>query len=162
MENNTRLVQEFYSAFQQLDAKGMNRCYADDIFFFDPAFGQLRGDEVKAMWAMLCKNAQSFSLQFNNIQELDHEYVTCDWVATYLFSKTGKTVVNKVRANMRIANGMIIEHSDAFSLHQWSRQALGFWGSLLGWNSFFQQKIRNKARKQLLRYLQQSMPPDEH
>ena len=48
---------------------------------------------------------------------------------------------------MKFADGKIIEHSDA-SLHRWSNaQALGFSGWLLGWNRFFQQKIKNSARK---------------
>jgi hypothetical protein len=75
-------------------------------------------------------------------------------VATYTFSKTGKKVVNKIRANMKFADGKIIEHSDAFSLHRWAAQALGFSGWLLGWNKFFQNKIKNTAKKNLLKYMQ--------
>jgi hypothetical protein len=55
---------------------------------------------------------------------------------------------------MRIADGKIVEHSDAFSLHKWSSQALGFMGRLLGWNSFFQRKIKNQARKNLLKFME--------
>jgi hypothetical protein len=89
-----------------------------------------------------------------NIIHLDEEYSTCDWVATYTFSKTGRQVVNKIRANMKFANGKIIEHSDAFSLHKWSTQALGFSGWLLGWNRMFQRKIQNGARKNLLKWME--------
>jgi hypothetical protein len=103
---------------------------------------------------MLCKNAKDFSLTYGNIIKLDDEYYTCDWTATYIFSKTGRPVVNNVRANMRFANGEIIEHSDAFSLHKWASQALGFTGKLIGWNSFFQRKIKNQAKKNLLKFIQ--------
>jgi ketosteroid isomerase-like protein len=154
MYTNKELINHFYTAFQKLDHTGMNSCYSDDIAFFDPAFGLLRGDEAKYMWEMLCTNARNFSLTFGNIIELDEEYCTCDWVATYTFSKTGKKVVNKVKANMRFADGKIIEHSDAFSLHKWSKQALGLSGELFGWNSFFQRKIRNQAKKNLLKFIQ--------
>lgn len=152
--NRDELINKFYSSFQKLDHNGMNSCYADDIAFFDPVFGLLRGDEVRCMWEMLCKNAKDFSLTYGNIQHLDDEYSTCDWTATYTFSKTGKQVVNKIKANMRFADGKIAEHSDAFSLHKWSSQALGFSGWLLGWNSFFQRKIKNGARKNLLKFMQ--------
>ncbi len=148
------LITQFYSSFQQLEAKGMNACYSGDIVFFDPAFGLLKGDEVRGMWAMLCANAKDFSLQFGNIQHLDEEYSTCDWTATYTFSKTGRKVINKIKANMRFADGKIIEHSDAFSLHKWASQALGFTGWLLGWNRFFQRKIQNGARKNLMRFME--------
>lgn len=148
------LINKFYSSFQKLDYNGMTACYKDEIVFFDPVFGLLRGNEAKYMWEMLCKSAKDFSLTYQNIQHLDDEYSTCEWEATYTFSKTGRKVVNKVKANMRFVNGSIIEHSDAFSLHKWSVQALGFWGWLLGWNRFFQRRIQNNARKNLKKFIQ--------
>jgi ketosteroid isomerase-like protein len=152
--NRDELINKFYSSFQKLDHNSMNSCYADDIAFFDPVFGLLHGNEARCMWEMLCKNAKDFSLTYGNMQHLDDEYSTCDWTATYTFSKTGKKVVNKIKANMRFADGKIAEHSDAFSLHRWSSQALGFSGWLLGWNSFFQRKIKNGARKNLLKFME--------
>ena len=154
MNSNIQLVEKFYTAFQQLDATAMNSCYSDDIVFFDPVFGLLRGPEATSMWEMLCKNANNFSLTYGNIIALDEEYCTCDWIARYTFSKTGRQVINKVKANMRFADGKIIEHSDGFSVHQWSRQAFGITGVLLGWNSIFQNKIKNTAKKNLLRFME--------
>jgi ketosteroid isomerase-like protein len=154
MNNNTQMVEKFYMAFQQLDATAMNNCYSDDIIFFDPVFGLLKGEDAKSMWEMLCKNAKNFSLSYDNIIALDEEYCTCDWTATYTFSATGKIVINKIKANMRFAGGKIIEHSDAFSIHKWSKQAFGTVGILFGWNSFFQNKIKNKAKKNLLQFMQ--------
>jgi ketosteroid isomerase-like protein len=153
MDTNTQLIEKFYSAFQQLDAAGMNSCYSEDVVFSDPAFGLLKGPEATAMWEMLCKNAKNFSLTFGNIVTLDEEYSTCDWVANYTFSKTGNRVVNKIKANMRFAGGKIIEHSDAFSLHGWSKQAFGTLGVLVGWSSFFQNKIKRQAKQNLLKYM---------
>src|SRR6187551_2706193 len=114
MPTNADVITKFYSAFQKLDYQGMNNCYSDDIVFNDPVFGLLRGDEAKAMWEMLCKNAKDFSLSFSNIQLLDEEYATCNWIATYTFSKTGKKVVNNIKAFMKLKDGKITEHSDAF------------------------------------------------
>ncbi len=153
MKTNKELIIKFYSAFQKLDYMGMNSCYSEGIVFFDPVFELLKGDEAKYMWEMLCKNARDFSLTYGNILELDEEYCTCDWVATYTFSKTGRKVVNKIKANIRFADGKIIEHSDAFSIHKWSKQALGLPGELFGWNSFFQRKIKNQARRNLLKFI---------
>ncbi|MEO6721705.1 MAG: nuclear transport factor 2 family protein [Ferruginibacter sp.] len=153
MNSNEELINNFYSSFQKLDYAGMNKCYSDDIVFFDPVFGLLKGDEARYMWEMLCKNAKDFSLTYGNIIALDDEYYTCDWVATYTFSKTGRKVVNKIKANMRFANGKIVEHSDGFSIHKWSKQALGLTGELFGWNSFFQRKIKNQAKRNLLKFI---------
>jgi ketosteroid isomerase-like protein len=114
----------------------MQDCYSDDIVFSDPVFMLLKGNEAKAMWEMLCRNAKDFSLTFSNIELLDEEYATCQWVASYTFSKTGKKVVNHIKAFMRFKDGKIIEHSDAFRLSTWIAQALGWkgvWFLLSSW-----------------------------
>ena len=154
MQPNVDVITRFYTAFQKLDYQAMNSCYRDDIVFNDPAFGLLRGDEAKAMWEMLCKNAKDFSLTFSNIQLLDEEYATCNWVATYTFSKTGRRVVNNIKAFMKLQNGKIIEHSDGFKLSRWAAQALGFKGVLLGWTGFMKRKIQQNARKNLIAFIE--------
>ncbi len=154
MEANKQVIEKFYTAFQKLDYQTMNSCYSDDIVFSDPAFGLLRGEEAKAMWEMLCKNAKDFSLTFSNIQLLDEEYATCNWVATYTFSKTGRKVVNNIKAFMMLKDGKIIEHSDAFKLSKWAAQALGWKGALLGWTGFMKRKIQNNARKNLIAFIE--------
>ena len=154
MEVNKQVIENFYTAFQQLDYTAMNSCYSDEIVFSDPAFGFLRGEEVKYMWEMLCKNAKDFSLTFSNIQLLDDEYATCNWVATYTFSKTGRKVVNHIKAFMKLKDGNIIEHSDAFKLSKWAAQALGFKGELLGWTGFMKRKIQKNARMNLIKFIE--------
>jgi len=153
MDTPTQLITKFYTSFQNLDAGGMNACYSEDVVFFDPVFELLQANEARAMWRMLCKKASDFSLTFTNIQDLGDDYHTCDWVATYTFSATGRKVVNNVKAHMKIEGGKITEHSDGFSLHAWSTQALGLSGKLLGWNSFFQRKIKNTAKRNLLNFM---------
>ena len=154
MSQNTAVIDKFYTAFAALDSATMNSCYSDDIVFFDPAFGLLKGQDVKFMWQMLCQQAQQFSLTYSNIKELDDEYYTVDWVASYVFSRTQRPVVNKVKGFMRIRNGIIVEHSDGFSIHKWSKQALGLFGELFGWNTYFQNRLQKKARKKLFQYIE--------
>lgn len=153
MTENELFIVKFYTAFQQLDYKTMQDCYAADAVFSDPAFGTLNGNEVRAMWEMLCKQAKDFSLNFSNIKALDEEYNTCTWTATYNFSKTGRRVVNNITAHIRIQNGKITEHTDNFDLWKWSRQALGTPGLLLGWTPMIQNKIRNTARNGLEKFM---------
>jgi len=154
MHTNEEIITRFYTAFQKLDYQTMNGCYSDDIVFNDPAFGLLRGDEAKCMWEMLCKNAKDFTLKFSNIQLLDEEYATCNWMATYTFSKTGRKVVNHIKAYMKLKDGKIIEHSDAFKLSNWAAQALGFKGVLFGWTGFMKRKIQQNARKNLIAFIE--------
>ena len=156
MNTNEEIIRRFYSAFQKLDYETMNDCYSDDIIFSDPVFGLLKGDEVRSMWEMLCKNAKDFSLTFSNIQAVDEEYYTCNWTATYTFSKTGKKVVNNIKAFMRLRDGKIIEHSDGFRLSKWIGQALGWKGVLLGWTGFMKRAVQKNARKNLEKFIEAS------
>ncbi len=153
MNRNEEIMTRFYSAFQKQDAASMNACYADDIIFNDPAFGILQGESAKAMWVMLSDKAKDFVLEFSNVK-CDEEYGTCNWVATYTFSKTGRKVVNKIKAHMRFRDGKIIEHTDEFNFYAWARQALGLPGLLLGWSSLIKKKVRFQALDTLGKYME--------
>lgn len=152
MNNNEVVIQKFYNAFAELDYKTMQNSYADNAIFNDPVFGILQGNEIKAMWQMLCMNAKDFSLTFNSVNS-DEEYGTCNWTASYTFSKTGRRVVNNIKAHMRFQKDKIIEHTDEFDMYKWSRQALGFPGIFLGWSGYLKNKIRVQARKQLEKFM---------
>ena len=141
---NAELISRFYQVFQQLDAETMAACYAEDVQFSDPAFNDLRGRDAGDMWRMLTARAQNFSLTFDSVQA-DDEQGSARWVATYLFSKTGNTVVNHIQANFRFVDGKIVEHRDSFDLWRWARQALGTKGLLLGWTPLVQGAIRKQA-----------------
>jgi len=154
MNLNEQVIERFYTAFQQLDHQTMNDCYIEDPIFNDAVFGILEGEEVRSMWEMLCTNARDFSLTFGNIKMLDEEYATCNWQASYTFSKTGRKVINNIKAHMRLQDGKITEHSDQFDIWKWSRQALGVPGLLLGWSGFFKNRMRLNARKSLERFME--------
>ncbi len=153
MSDNKAIIEKFYTSFQQLDAEAMNSCYSSDIIFSDPVFMILKGDEVRAMWEMLCRNAKNFSLTFSDIELLDEEYATCRWQAKYTFSKTGREVTNNVKAFIRIVDGKITEHSDAFRLSTWIGQALGWKGLIFGWTGFVKKKVQDSARASLIKYM---------
>ena len=154
MDPNKQLIERFYTAFQKLDYQSMNACYSDDIIFSDPVFLILKEEEVRCMWEMLCKNAKDFTLTFGNIKAIDEEYYTCEWTARYTFSKTGNRVVNNIKAFMRLKNGYITEHSDAFRLSTWIGQALGWKGQLFGWMGWMKRKVQRGARKGLQTFME--------
>jgi ketosteroid isomerase-like protein len=145
---NIELIDRFYSAFQRRDAEAMAACYADDVLFSDPAFGELRGEAARDMWRMLLSRAQDLSLTFTDV-EADDQRGRAHWVARYTFSQTGRTVVNRIDARFVLRDGRIVEHRDSFDLWRWSRQALGLSGALLGWTPFVQRSIRARANKGL-------------
>lgn len=145
---NADLIRRFYQAFQQLDAESMAACYSDDVRFSDPVFVDLRGSDAADMWRMLAARAQDFSLTFDAV-EANEQRGSARWVATYLFTQTGNTVVNRIEARFVFRDGKIVEHRDHFDLWRWARQALGMKGVLLGWAPPVQRAIRQQAAKSL-------------
>ncbi|MFJ2449648.1 nuclear transport factor 2 family protein [Pseudomonas sp. NPDC087626] len=145
---NRAVITEFYRAFQRLDAEAMSACYSEDVLFSDPAFGELRGRDAADMWRMLTTRAKDFSLTFDNVQA-DERSGSAHWVARYLFSQTGNTVVNDIQARFVLRDGKICEHHDTFDLWRWSRQALGVKGLLLGWTPLVGSAVRKQALKGL-------------
>ncbi|MEB0008955.1 nuclear transport factor 2 family protein [Pseudomonas sp. MH9.2] len=145
---NNAVITEFYQAFNRLDAEAMSACYTEDVLFSDPVFGELRGRQAGDMWRMLTSRAKDFSVVFDNLRA-DERTGGAHWVATYLFSQTGNTVVNDIQARFVFRDGKICEHHDHFDLWRWSRQALGTKGLLLGWTPFVQNAIRAQAQKGL-------------
>jgi ketosteroid isomerase-like protein len=152
--SNTELIERFYTAFQRRDADTMIACYAHDVVFSDPAFGELHGDEVRDMWRMLVTRAQDFSLTFDSV-EADEHSGRAHWAARYVFGQTGRPVVNHIEARFAFRDGLIVEHRDTFDLWGWMRQALGTRGALLGWSPLVQRAIRERARRGLELYRRQ-------
>ncbi|HEY0286696.1 MAG TPA: nuclear transport factor 2 family protein [Pseudomonas sp.] len=147
-DEHADVIARFYEAFNRLDAEGMAACYTDDVLFSDPVFGELRGSQAGDMWRMLTSRAQAFSVIFDHVRA-DERSGAAHWVASYLFSQTGRTVVNDVQARFVLRDGKICEHHDHFDLWRWSRQALGAKGVLLGWTPLVQNAIRAQAQKGL-------------
>ncbi|EKG40052.1 nuclear transport factor 2 family protein [Pseudomonas syringae] len=145
---NSALITRFYEAFAQLDAEAMSACYTENVLFSDPAFGELRGAQVGDMWRMLTSRAKDFSVVFDQVRA-DDQTGSAHWVATYLFSQTGRTVVNDIQARFVFRDGKICEHRDHFDMWRWSRQALGLKGLLLGWTPLVRNAVRAQALKGL-------------
>lgn len=149
--DNVTLIETFYTAFQQRDYAAMNSCYHDDAHFFDPVFTDLYGNEVKAMWHMLCERGKDLQITFSDVRA--SEYIgTARWEAVYTFS-TGRKVHNLVFSEFKFDEGKIKSQRDYFDLWRWSRMALGFSGLLLGWTPTMQNKIRTTAVNNLQKFI---------
>ncbi len=150
---SNQIISEFYTAFNNLDAEKMADCYHDEIVFEDPAFGVLKGEKAKNMWRMLCESQKGgdFKVVFSNV-EFNDEKGKAKWEAFYNFSKTGRRVHNIIEASFKFKDGLIIDHRDNFDLYRWSKQALGFKGTLLGWTAFFKKGLNKQTGHLLQRF----------
>ena len=144
------LIEEFYTAFEALDAEGMVACYHDNVQFEDPAFGLLKGERAKNMWRMLChsQKGKDFKIVSSNIRD-QGAHTVAHWEAYYTFSKTGRKVHNKINAYFEFEDGKIKKHIDSFDVYEWSKQAMGLKGMLLGRTQFFKRKIKEQTNSLL-------------
>ena len=154
---NELIANEFYNAFANKNAEGMNKFYHKSLHFEDPAFGKLNYEQTCSMWTMLCESAKDLGISFKIIDS-DENSVTTKWIADYRFSKTNRMVHNEIVAVMKIENELIVEHNDTFNLHKWAQQALGMKGYILGGTKFFRNKLQEQTGRQLLRYIQKKQP----
>ncbi|MEO7049774.1 MAG: nuclear transport factor 2 family protein [Ferruginibacter sp.] len=145
------LIEKFYTAFQIADAETMVSCYHNDVVFCDPVFGELKGDDAKAMWRMLCTNAKDLKIEFGDINA-SLKKGSAHWEAWYSFSKTGRKVHNIVEAEFEFKDSKIVKHIDSFNLHKWASQAFGLKGWLLGGTKFFADKTHAQTQQTLLKY----------
>lgn len=155
------LIEKFYTAFQNKDAETMISCYHDEVVFNDPVFGELKGEDAKAMWQMLCRNAKDLRIEFSDING-SLKKGSAHWEAWYTFSKTGRKVHNIVDTQFEFKDSKILKHADSFNLHKWASQALGWKGWLLGGTKFFATKINTQTRKSLADFKEKINKPVRH
>jgi ketosteroid isomerase-like protein len=148
---NRATIERLYAAFAECNGAAMTACYAPDAHFRDPAFGDLEGDEVGAMWRMLTGRATDLKIELRE-HEAGADSGSAHWIARYTFS-TGRPVVNDVQASFRFdAAGLIVDHVDDFDFRAWAKQALGPSGHLVALLPPLRSKARAKALAQLAAY----------
>jgi SnoaL-like domain len=155
---NRATIERFYSAFAKLDAATMQACYAPNAKFQDEAFDLNGPAEIGGMWRMLCEATRAKGLAH---WKLEHSQVqttgtsgSAHWDAHYLFSATGRKVLNRIDATFEFNEaGLITQHRDRFDFWLWARQALGAPGLLLGWTPFLRSKVKATAAANLKRFL---------
>jgi ketosteroid isomerase-like protein len=146
-EQNRELIERLYAAFGECNGAAMTACYAPGAHFRDPAFGDLEGEEIGAMWRMLTGRATDLKIELHE-HEAGEETGSAHWIARYTFS-TGRPVVNDIQASFRFADGLIADHVDEFDFRNWAKQALGPSGHLVALLPPLRKKARAKALDQL-------------
>ncbi len=147
-EANRAAIERLYAALAACNGAAMTAEYADDAHFRDPAFGDLHGADVGAMWRMLASRATDLEVELLE-HEAGEDEGSAHWIARYTFAATGRSVVNDVRASFRFADGRIADHVDEFDFHRWAAQALGFKGHLVALLPPLRAKARAQAIDQL-------------
>ena len=147
-------IEKFYAAFAKLDGETMQSCYAPNAHFEDEVFTLDGPRQIGGMWRMLCEATKAKGLPHWKLEVSQITERSAHWDAHYLFSATGRKVLNRIDASFEFdAGGLIVKHRDRFDFWAWSRQALGTPGVLLGWSPFLRNKVRAQAAGNLKRFL---------
>ncbi len=145
---NKKLVTQFYYAFANAKPESMVICYADNIIFKDPAFGELKGERAKNMWRFILAKNKNIKITATDIFVSENSG-TAKWKAEYQYGKNKRKVTNNILATFEFKDGKIAKHTDDFNLHDWSKQALGLKGLLLGWTPYFKKKLQTEVHARL-------------
>jgi hypothetical protein len=131
----------------------MQACYAPEARFEDAIFTLRGATQIGAMWQMLCETTQAKARAHWRLKVSAITGHSAHWEAHYLFSATGRQVINQIDARFEFdAQGRILRHHDRFDFWRWSRQALGVSGWLLGWTPWLRRKVRAQAAANLQRF----------
>jgi ketosteroid isomerase-like protein len=146
------VVEKYYEAFGRRDWQTIGKLYADSIFFSDPAFPKLHGDEARAMWKMLMSRASDdFRIELLSIEE-HPDHVIGEMIAHYTFSQTKRKVANRIKSTFVVKDGLIIRQHDRFSFWGWAKQAFGPVGLAMGWSWPFKTMVRRKVAEALAKF----------
>jgi ketosteroid isomerase-like protein len=153
MNSNEQLIEEFYAAFANHNAKTMASCYHEHVRYHDPVFGTLKGkQEVVAMWEMLIeRNGGHLKIEFSDVH-VAGKTGSAKWSASYIYSKTGRPVVNYVETSFRFKDGLIFKQDDSYDIWDWCKQAFGWVGLVFGWMGFMEERMQRIARGELKKY----------
>ena len=108
--------------------------------FRDPAFGDLDGDEIGAMWRMLTGRATDLKIELHE-HDAGEESGTADWIARLTFNTAAQSSTTS-RPSSASPDGLIADHVDDFDFRRWAEQALGPMGHLVA----VLPPLRSKAR----------------
>ncbi|GGO82327.1 ketosteroid isomerase [Nonomuraea cavernae] len=144
------LIGAFYEALGRADYAAMERCYHPEVSYGDPIFQEVEGrDRVMAMWRLQLGVRDGLRSDYGAVTA-DDRTGTAHWTVRYVFSSTGREVVNEVDVLFRFEDGLIVRHHDDFDFKRWSRMALGRpHGLIFGWTPMWRKTIRDRATREL-------------
>lgn len=154
MNPNETIINNFYDALSNSDIEKMKACYHQNIHFTDPVFGMLRGNDASDMWNMILdKSKGRFKIELVSVKANEHRG-SAHWKATYNFGKKNKRIQNDIISRFYFRDGFILKHKDNFHFWQWSVQAFGIYGMLLGWTPIFKRGVQKRSKIKLNKYIE--------
>ena len=127
----------------------MTACYAPGAHFRDPAFGDLEGDDIGAMWRMLTGRATDLKIELHEHEAGEESGSRPLDRPLHLLHRPPRRQRHPGQLPLR-RDGRIADHVDDFDFRRWAKQALGAKGTLVA----LLPPLRAKARAQALGQLE--------
>src|ERR1700709_2562813 len=110
---NKETIERLYAAFADLNGTAMTACHARGAHFRDPAFGDLEGDDIGAMWRMLTGRARDLEITLRE-HDADESTGTAHWLPASIFSPRPRgaqpTPARRVHGNRPLARDLHFLH----------------------------------------------------
>jgi|AntRauTorcE11898_2_1112593.scaffolds.fasta_scaffold21693_2 hypothetical protein len=146
----TEIPKKLYQALNDRDYKSMWKLYAMDATFSDPAYGSLKGDEIKAMWHQICVRNTDLEAEILSVTQNDAQTISYSWKASYTHAMYNGEIENVINGEITVdKNGNILSQHETYSLWKWFSMAIGIAGKLLGWRTSMRENLQRSVRKSL-------------
>ena len=150
MEMPLQTIDAYFTAFVERDFNKMKSFYHQEVSYFDPLCGYLNGLQVVSMFEVIYGCLNDFKLEETAVRDQGDGYFIIDFIVFYTSLKTGNKIALNIKAFLKLEDQKITEQSHGYSLHNLFKQEYGFAGWLLGWNRFYQNRIKIQTRKKIL------------
>ena len=149
------VLSQYRQALTMLVHDDLVNCYNHEVKYFDPLFGLLEGAQVKAMWRLKFLDYGDAFVETEDVTDEGDGYYKMKYRMRYK-SSGNKMIMLNVQAYFKVQGNLITEQSEGFSVHAILKQERGLLGNLMGWNRFFQQSRKNKAKRALMDVMSKS------
>jgi len=144
--NEIKTLNNFYTAYCNMNLNEISKFYHSEIEFYDHAFGILNKKELMTMWSMLFNRVKVSNVRIEN--GIGYSHIDC----YYTYILTGRKVYNSIETTIKFKDNLIIKQTDIFSLKKWAKQSLGWKEGLIANTSFFKNKLQKQTKKALMKY----------
>lgn len=153
MQNEIYSVSSFLTNLANSNIAGMKLNCSERVQFHNPLMGYLHSEQVPYFWEYSIINGIKY-LNLEEPESLGEGYFKVKGNLDYALYE-GVSHEQPLCLHLRIENEKITEYSEAFSLHKMAQIYSPFWGWLLGWNKYYQNNMKIKARKRLFELIDQ-------
>jgi hypothetical protein len=146
-------IETYFDAFSKGDYRTMRSLCDPKITFNDPVYTSLQGKSVFALHHFMAERRICPTITIRSISEKGNR-VKVKWTNEYEYATYKTHISIDVRSIFHFEHTSIISQTDQYNLWKWSKMALGFTGTYLGWTPMFRSTLRRSSQQSLATFIQ--------